>query len=289
MTARVFVIGTDADLVAGLLRDLGASGYVAEGGTDARKVREWLAAGPVSAVLLDERLARPTAAEIAAALKRALPASTAYLLLSSEVRDLESGTPFHACIRAPVARPVLADRLRRAIVAAAAVPTSVNPALLAELELRAGRIDRQNHYEVLGVGPKAPTDRIRDAYDRLALVFHPDRIQAIEDPEVRDRVATIYSRIAEAWRVLRDGSDRARYDRELASGTRTTTRTGAILGLEDFSANPNTRKYLKLAQQAIAERNHSMALVHLNFALQLEPENTFISNRIREIQSNQPT
>lgn len=288
MAHRVIVIHHDADVVAAFARDLATSGFEPLCATDMRRVREWVSTGDIVAVLLDELLQRPSADELAVALRKAVGPQVPFLLLTTEVRELPAGSAFVAAMRPPLPRPVLADRLRRAIVAAASAGWTVDPMLLAEVEIGAGRIGRQNHYEVLGVGQKAPTDRIRDAYDRLALVFHPDRVRGIDDADLRDKVSTIYARIAEAWRVLRDGNERARYDRELQTGTRTTTRSGAVIGLEDFSTNPNTRKYLRLAQLAIAERNTTMALVHLRFAQGLEPENPFIAARIQELDGSAP-
>jgi hypothetical protein len=290
VSARVFVIADEPRLSA-LLADLTASGFDAEGDRDPRRIRDFAAAGDVHAVLVPTRATPPSAEDIARALRRALTGPAVLCRLAESIEPLPTDSPFGVGLRYPVARPVLADRLRRAIVEAWTAPAVPNPAFLADVEIRHARLERQNHYEVLGVGAKAPTDRIRDAYDRLALQFHPDRVRDLRDPELSEKVAAIYARAAEAWRALREPADRLRYDRGLAGGGAagapiTTGRSGAVVTLEDLSANPNTRKYLRLAQVAIANRNPSMAVVHLRFAASIEPGNELIAARLAALEAS---
>jgi hypothetical protein len=61
-----------------------------------------------------------------------------------------------------------------------------------------------NHYEVLGVGPSAQPNEIRDAYRRAARAAHPDRHGAGS----AERMAAVN----EAWRVLGDSTRRKAYD-----------------------------------------------------------------------------
>lgn len=71
-------------------------------------------------------------------------------------------------------------------------------------------------YDVLGVGPSASPDELRQAYRDRAQVLHPDRRSAVE----RGETAVIAGPMQElngAWRVLRDPAARAAYDRTLAA------------------------------------------------------------------------
>ncbi len=73
--------------------------------------------------------------------------------------------------------------------------------------------DAVTHYEVLGVGPAAPTSEVRRAYVSLARRHHPDRAGG-DDEAMRA--------INDAWATLRDPARRARYDlalRTVGSGT----------------------------------------------------------------------
>lgn len=66
---------------------------------------------------------------------------------------------------------------------------------------------RRDYYEVLGVSRSATLDEIKKAFRGLALQFHPDRNPGDKDAERRFR------EIADAWAVLSDPEQRARYDR----------------------------------------------------------------------------
>ncbi|MFZ5478488.1 MAG: molecular chaperone DnaJ [Myxococcota bacterium] len=66
---------------------------------------------------------------------------------------------------------------------------------------------RRDYYAVLGVRRNASNDDIRKAFRTLALKYHPDRNP--DDAEAERR----FREVAEAWEVLGDPEQRARYDR----------------------------------------------------------------------------
>ncbi len=65
----------------------------------------------------------------------------------------------------------------------------------------------RNYYAVLGVPPDAGPGTIRSAFRRLALRHHPDRGD--------DTDTCLFREAAEAYGVLSDPEQRARYDRKL--------------------------------------------------------------------------
>ena len=71
------------------------------------------------------------------------------------------------------------------------------------------------HYEVLGVSSAASDDVLRRAYRERARRLHPDRL-GDASPAAAERAAREMQAVNEAWRVLRDASSRADYDRRLA-------------------------------------------------------------------------
>jgi molecular chaperone DnaJ len=75
-------------------------------------------------------------------------------------------------------------------------------------------MDKRDYYEVLGVGRDADDDKIKRAYRKLALKYHPDRSPNDKQAEERFKEAT------EAYEVLRDASRRAQYDRFGHNGMR---------------------------------------------------------------------
>jgi molecular chaperone DnaJ len=66
--------------------------------------------------------------------------------------------------------------------------------------------DKRDYYEVLGVDRKSSEDEIKKAYRKLAMQHHPDRNPGDQQSEARFKEA------AEAYGVLSDANQRARYD-----------------------------------------------------------------------------
>ena len=66
---------------------------------------------------------------------------------------------------------------------------------------------KRDYYEILGVGRDASQKQIKSAYRKLAVRHHPDRNPG--DPESEEK----FKEAAEAYAVLSDSGQRARYDR----------------------------------------------------------------------------
>ena len=66
-----------------------------------------------------------------------------------------------------------------------------------------------NYYETLKVSPKASTSEIKSAYRRLARKLHPDKNNG------SDETARAFAIIAEAYEVLGNSKERAKYDQRL--------------------------------------------------------------------------
>lgn len=65
---------------------------------------------------------------------------------------------------------------------------------------------KRDYYEVLGVARGASEDEIKKAYRKVAMQWHPDRNPGNPEAEAKFKEAT------EAYEVLRDADQRARYD-----------------------------------------------------------------------------
>src|SRR3989304_2492573 len=68
-------------------------------------------------------------------------------------------------------------------------------------------IDKQDYYQMLGIGRKATQEEIRKLYRRLARKYHPDVNPGDKRAEER------FKKITEAYEVLGDAKKRQMYDR----------------------------------------------------------------------------
>ncbi len=75
-----------------------------------------------------------------------------------------------------------------------------------------GKLERLNHYELLGVDTAADKKTMRRAYFDLAAQFHPDRFFRRRLGSFKSRMEIIFGRITLAHDTLSDGDRRAEYD-----------------------------------------------------------------------------
>lgn len=68
-------------------------------------------------------------------------------------------------------------------------------------------MSKRDYYEILGVDKNASQDKIKKAYRKLAMEYHPDR--NTDDPKAEEK----FKEASEAYEVLRDEESRQRYDR----------------------------------------------------------------------------
>src|SRR3712207_7558223 len=87
-------------------------------------------------------------------------------------------------------------------------------------------MDKRDYYEVLAVSRTATDQEIKSAYRRLAVKYHPDKNPNDATAEERFKEA------AEAYSVLSDPEQRARYDRFGHAGV--SSGAGANWGAQGF-------------------------------------------------------
>lgn len=90
--------------------------------------------------------------------------------------------------------------------------------------------NQKNHYEFLGVHPKASIAAIRKAYYNAARTYHPDKHP--QDPESQKKAEEIFKKANEAYECLSDPKSRLIYDEELAA-TRPNTVKDDLIKLEE--------------------------------------------------------
>lgn len=149
---------------------------------------------------------------------------------------------------------------------------------------------RGDYYDLLGVPPNAPADTVRAAFHDFARRYHPDR-WAGEPESERDKAAALYRRGAEAYRVLMDPADRARYDQGLTRGEARLapaalesggrTPPASITAIKNAKARPFWQK----AQEALKTGDLKSAKLNLKLALNADPGNAIIEAMIRDVES----
>lgn len=123
-----------------------------------------------------------------------------------------------------------------------------------------------NYYETLKVSPKASSTEIKSAYRRLARKLHPDKNNGSEE------TARAFAAIAEAYEVLRDPKERARYDQRLLqaqlhnSGNSDSVFASTNTHARRWRQLVYEHRYNEIINRMIAEeRSESMALQKIIF------------------------
>lgn len=276
---------TPDEQLAGRIRDaLTRPGVKVATSPDPRAIKTWMAAAKLDLVAFDCALTSPSATDLGRALHKAFGGHPALVHLAPGVTNPDDPS-FVAQIKRTVAPRVLADRLLH-LAHAARTSESDDTELRAEVEVAGLRGEDATHYDVLGVASTSSADAIKAAYDRISLVLHPDRLRRVKDDSLRERATLLYADVQAAYEILRNGAERARYNRELKGkvvSNRRLTATLNNMSMENWSDNAQVRKALRTAQQALLSKDSSIALVQLRFALQLEPDNEQIASKIAEL------
>ena len=137
-------------------------------------------------------------------------------------------------------------------------------------------LELYSYYQLLGVPDDATPAVIRAAFYHKAAELHPDRFPGLDDPGARDRLVSIYARVAEGYRILSDAPKRTVYDQGLAEG-RTRFAEGerekrGPRSPEESLKNEQAKKFLRLALQARDAGDLKGASMNLGFARSFEPE-----------------
>lgn len=147
-----------------------------------------------------------------------------------------------------------------------------------------------DYYALLGVPRDATADAVRAAFHALARQYHPDRWAGQAEPE-REKAAAIYRRAAEAYRVLMDPRERARYDQGLLRGEVRLAPTSEVPGARPPPAgalvvkSPKARPFFQKAQEALKAGDLKAAKLNLKLALNAEPGNAAIEALLKDVES----
>lgn len=147
-------------------------------------------------------------------------------------------------------------------------------------------LEATDYYDLLGVPKEASPDAIRAAFHRFASRYHPDR--QLGSFEERALASSIFRRGTEAYRVLMSAEQRARYDHALTRGilrlaglsggsSRPPPAGGAVL------TNARARPFVHKALEALGRGDRNGAKLNFKLALQYDPGNRAIADKMAEI------
>src|SRR5437868_7394348 len=93
-------------------------------------------------------------------------------------------------------------------------------------------MSKRDYYEVLGVSRTASESEIKSAYRKLAIKYHPDKNPGDKEAEEKFKEA------AEAYSVLSDQNQRARFDRFGHAGVGSSAASSGAGGFNGASGFP---------------------------------------------------
>ncbi len=173
-----------------------------------------------------------------------------YLLLA--LRIAEAGE-----LRSEKEKSFVRDALQEAAKAAQKQPhdtAAAAPVLTREMLQQAFEaLNRQDHFEVLGISRTASAYDAKKAYFRLAKVYHPDRHFEPDMADMKETLEQLFSRIHDAYQVLNDPVRRREYEQQL-----TGVQPAAVAHFEEKRPEDYVENYAEKAGRATSYFNAGM-------------------------------
>lgn len=144
-----------------------------------------------------------------------------------------------------------------------------------------------DHYQLLGVEPKATAEQITSAYFDLSLEFHPDRFYLLRSGDSKEKIYAIYRRIGEAYRTLSDPGTRAEYDagrgQEFVERIEPHQPKRPTNGLDVPTKSAAADRFVGLAAEALGKGDLNGARLHLHLAWTYERSNAALRQAISDV------
>ena len=149
--------------------------------------------------------------------------------------------------------------------AAPVISDEVLQARRAEITARAGAVEKQDYFDILGVARDATTQEIQTTFFLLAKTWHPDRLPpALAD--VRDACSRVFARMSEAHQALSDPDKRAQYMRLMKEGGASPSEQDEIAAVVEAATS------FQKAEVFLKRGDFKQAEVLVRRALELDPK-----------------
>ena len=169
---------------------------------------------------------------------------------------------------------------------------AIDDAFRIEVDTLHSILDSLDYYRMLKIKPDARPLQIRNAFFRESKIYHPDRYFAIGDTELKVKILDIYKRISEAYACLKDPDTRALYDRQRQAGgplrldpSKRDASAPRSKGPKPEARTVKGRKFMAIAQDCLRRGDMDGAVMNLQFALNAEPDNALIRERLEQTQA----
>jgi tetratricopeptide (TPR) repeat protein len=80
------------------------------------------------------------------------------------------------------------------------------------------QIGEGSYFDILDVAPEAGLDELKDSYMRLLKAFHPDRVEPLKEPRLKEGFETISRSLKEAFDALSNADTRQKYLEKMGGG-----------------------------------------------------------------------
>jgi curved DNA-binding protein CbpA len=127
-------------------------------------------------------------------------------------------------------------------------------------------LKQQNHYEVLGVEPKATPAQIKQAYYRLSKTYHPEGPLGECSKELKANLEELFHRITEAYMTLSSGEQRKQYDRALSK------QQAAELSQTSATKRHRSSQYAQQGVLVLEAGNFEAAAASFELAVRARPD-----------------
>jgi len=129
-----------------------------------------------------------------------------------------------------------------------------------------------DHYQMLGLGDRAPADEIRKMYFGLARQLHPDRLTALGIDDTSHIAHKVFAQLNTAFSILSDSRRRVEYDQLLGRGGEAAVRNEQARAEELAMRIMEAEEAYKRGEMALKRDDLGNAIAELEKAIALNPD-----------------
>lgn len=147
-------------------------------------------------------------------------------------------------------------------------------------------LSKMDHFELLDVDADASLETIQKAFHAMASALHPDRHRNSLSSAEREGLTIVYAKIAEAYRVLRNPTERDAYLKQAARHkARQASSAPKALSTEDSLSllSPKAQKLYRRARASLRTGDKTSAKLYLKMALSQHPQSTFLKDAFLKV------